>query len=50
MNIWNKLTFLHVDTWSQKLKADQKIFGGDLSKMGCGQSGHGTLKMTVSQK
>ena len=30
--------FLNVDTWSQKLKADQKMFA------------HGTLKLTVSQK
>ena len=42
--------FLHVNTWSQKLKADQKFFGWAFVKNGCGQSRHGTLKLTVSQK
>ena len=41
---------LHVDTWSQKLKADQKVFRWALVKNGCGQPGNGTLKLTVSQK
>ena len=42
--------FLHVDTDSHKLKLDQKNFGWAWSKNGCGQSGHGTLKLTVSQE
>ena len=34
MNRWNISTdFFHVDTWSQKLTADQKIFGWPCSKM-----------------
>ena len=41
---------LHVDTDSQKLKADQKIFGWAWSRNGCEQSGHGILKLNVSQK
>ena len=42
--------FLHVVTDSQKLKTDQKFIGWAWSKMGgCGQSGHGTLKLTVTQ-
>ena len=42
--------FLHIDTDSQKSKADQKFLGQSWSKNGCGQSGHGTLTLTVSQK
>ena len=42
--------FLHVDTDSQKFKADQKNFWLGMVKNWCGQSGHGTLKLTVSQK
>ena len=42
--------FSHVDTNFQKLKADRKIFGWLFVKNGYGQSGHGTLKLTVSQK
>ena len=34
MNRWNKLIFLHVDTDSQKLKADQKFIGWAWGKMG----------------
>ena len=30
----DKLDFLHVDPWLQKLKADQKFFGCGWSKMG----------------
>ena len=45
-----KTDFLHVNTWSQKLKADQKFFGWAFVKNGWGQSGHRTLKLTVSQK
>ena len=41
---------MHVDTWSQKLKADQKDFGWAFVKNSCGQAGHGTLKLMVSQK
>ena len=42
--------YLHFNTWSQKLKTDQKSFGWQFIKNGCLQSGHGTLKLTVSQK
>ena len=41
---------MHVDTDSQKLKADQKIFLLGMVKNGCGQSGHRNPKLTVSQK
>ena len=41
--------FLHVNTYSQKLKADQ-IFLGGMIKNGCGQCDHGTLKLIVSHK
>ena len=40
--------FLHVDSWS--LRADQTFFGWAFVKNGCSQSGHGTLKFTLSQK
>ena len=33
MNRWNKLIFLHVDTDSQKLKADQTLIGWAWSRM-----------------
>ena len=47
--------FLHVDTDSQKLKADQTFLHvhTDSQKLKAGQkwvSGHGTLKLTLSQK
>ena len=42
--------YLHFNTWSQKLKTDQKSFGWQFIKNGCLQSGRGTLKLTVSQK
>ena len=42
--------FLHVDTNSHKLKVDQKMLGWALSEDGCGQPGHRTLKLTVSQE
>ena len=44
--------FLHVDTDSQKLKADQKCIGWAWSKMGVTSlfSGHRTQKLTLSQK
>ena len=42
-NQWDSLIFLHVDANSNKLKVDQKMFG-------FGQSGHRTLKLTVSQE
>ena len=41
--------FLHVSANLYKLKVDQKI-SGCMVKNGCGQSGHGTLKLTVSQE
>ena len=41
---------MYVDTDSQKLKADQKFFGVGMVKNECGQSGHRTLKLAVSQK
>ena len=41
---------MHVDADSQKLKVGQKFFGVSMVKNGCGQSGHKTLKLTVSQK
>ena len=41
--------FLHVDTNSHKLKLDQKNWVG-MVKNGCSPSGHGALKLTVSQK
>ena len=42
---------MHVESWSQKLKADQFFLGEHGQKwMWCDQSGHGTLKLTVSQK
>ena len=41
---------MHVDTDSHKLKVDKKFIGLTWSKNGCGQSGHKTLKLTVSQK
>ena len=40
--------FLYIDTDSQKLKADQKSFWLCMLKNECGQSGHETLKFTVS--
>ena len=47
--------FLHVDTYSWKLKADLKIWGRggrrvDVVKNGCGHSVHGTLKLAISQE
>ena len=35
---------MHVDTWSQKLKADQKFFWVCMVKIRFGQSGHGAQK------
>ena len=46
LNRWNKLIFLHVDTDS--FFAHWKIFWVGIVKNGCGQSGHGTLKLAVS--
>ena len=46
-NQWNSLIFLHFDTNSHKFKVDQKILGC-LVKNRCGQSGQGTLNLTVS--
>ena len=42
--------FLHVDTNSQNLKVDRKVFGGGMAKNECSQSGLWTLKLTVSQE
>ena len=42
--------FLHVDTNSQKLKLLRKFFCFGVVKIECGQSGHGTLKLAVSQE
>ena len=39
--------FLQVDANSHNLKVDLKIFWEDMVRNGCGQSGHGTLKLTV---
>ena len=42
--------FSHVVTDSQELKASQTFIGWVWSKMGgCGQSGHETLKLTVTK-
>ena len=54
MNRCNTTDFLHADTDSQKSKADKNLLGWHGQKwvwMGwfwVGQSGHGTLKLTVS--
>ena len=42
--------YLDVDTNSQKLKVDQKVFWVGFIKNGFGQSCHGTLKLNVSQE
>ena len=42
--------FLYADTNSYKLKVDQNIFGVGMVRNGCGQSGHRTLKLTISQE
>ena len=39
---------MYVDIDPQKSKVDQICLG--MVKNGCGQSGHGTLKLNVSQK
>ena len=41
---------MHVDTNSHMLKVDESFFWVGMVKNGWGQSGHGTLKLTVSQK
>ena len=46
---------MHVNTDSQKLKADQKFFfwgggGVDMVKNRCGQSADGTLQLTLSEE
>ena len=46
-----KLTnFFHVGTNLYKLKSCLKIFGVGMVKNGCGQSGDGSLKLTVSEE
>ena len=44
------LDFLHVGTRLHELKVDLKFSARTWLKNGSGQSGHGTLKLTVSQK
>ena len=39
-----------VDTNSSKLEVDQKFFGRGHGQNGYGQSGHGTLKLTLSEE
>ena len=41
---------MHVDTGSQRLNADKKFPEWAWSKNGRGQSGHRSVKLTVSQK
>ena len=49
MKWWNKRFFA---CWCMitKIKSWSKFFGWAFAKNGCGQSGHGTLKLTVSRK
>ena len=42
--------FLHVNTNSHKFKVDEKTFVLGMFKNGCGQSGHRTQKLAVSQE
>ena len=42
--------FLHVDRNSLKLKSQSKTFWAGIVKNVCGQSGHGTLKLTIYEK
>ena len=48
-NQWNSPIF-HVDTNLHKLKVDWEIFWMGVTRNGCGQFGHRTLKLAVSQK
>ena len=41
---------MYVDTWSQKLKADEKCFGWGFAENGCSQSSHRTLKIDCISK
>ena len=41
---------LHGGRNSHKLKGGSIFFGVSLVKNGCGQSGYGTLKLTVSEE
>ena len=41
---------LNIDTNLHRLKVNQNIFALGMAKNGCGQFGHGTLKLTVSQE
>ena len=43
------MKFLHIDTNLQKLKVERKFFEWAWSKT-CGQSDHGTLKLTAYQE
>ena len=49
-NQWSTLIFLHVDRSSHRVKVDQKDFWMGMIKNACGQSDHGTLKLTVSEE
>ena len=49
------LSFRHTNQTSKNVadttfQVDQKKFGVGVGKNECGQSGHGTLKLTVSQE
>ena len=41
---------MHVDRNSLKLKSQSKTFWAGIVKNVCGQSGHGTLKLTIYEK
>ena len=45
---WNQLKFLHTATNSRWLKVDRKFWEIGMVKNGCGHSGDGTLKLSVS--
>ena len=49
INQWNRLLFCML-IQIHKLKVDLKMFWVGMVKNGCGQSGHRTLKLTVSQE
>ena len=49
-NQWNSLIFCIYGTNLHKLKNWSKNFWVGMVKNGCGQSGHGTLKLTVSRE
>ena len=47
--IIKQLDFLHIETYFHKTKVDQKIFQVGIVENSFGHSGHGTLKLNVSQ-